>query len=227
MFSNIPTLAAALAFLTALSGCASPAQELMDPMESEDKEGGEIIVYGRSFYLEAASPLRHPIPGTSYEFSSQHFNTTPDATAIVVEVAWNDTFQDLDAELKFEEDIPCHTGFPSATCTVLDPTGHPQALVNHWLGQDVGQFKNDGGSLGAPDNPSRIIVEGDDLRHLSYYCEEICEWYTSADNKGPFIDLDWHLYISIFYGVEIPDGYTAIPWLKMDVEPNGINGGKY
>ncbi len=196
-----------------LSGCTTSTPQ---PLNAEDASVSpsnelEVVLHHKKFHIDAASPFGHTVPNQT--FITPYFNATPDAMAILVEVAWNDTFQDLDAELKFKEDIPCHTGFPSAACTVLDPTGHPQALVNNWLGQDVGQFKNRDGLPGAPDSPSRILVERDTLRILGAYCEENCTWFPSLENKGPFVDLEFHLFVSVFYGQAPPPGYTAIPWL--------------
>lgn len=146
-----------------------------------------------------ANPTITPGEGDHFGVS---FNTTADVRAIMVEVAWNDTVQDLDAYLKADvEECPYDDSLEDLACN-----------VDNWSYQyEFGVFQNKNGSPGMGDSPSRVLLDGDDLAEVIDACEGTCNWRALPWGRAPFADLEWHMWVSVFYE-DVPEGYTAIPW---------------
>ncbi len=198
------------------SGCisnpdAGPNGFSGDPQESDpsgDQTDTLISIYHASRHPVLAIPGGRPIIGSESGGFILGFNTTQNTTAILFEVAWNDTIQDLDTKLYLNVPFPCEPSF-TITCIVDEV---PQIAL-HVAGMRPGQFQNTNGAVGLPDNPSRILVEKEQLLELMPLCKDECEWSAGSAAKGPYIDLEWHAFVTVFDGMEIPEGYTAIPWL--------------
>lgn len=132
------------------------------------------------------------------------------ATGLVVEVAWSDPVQDLDAEMHAPEDL-------------ADPVRQTQRSQPFTcvVGQSraPGVYCNPGGRVGAPDAPSRIALDADELaEHLAPcspssqpYWGECGVWAIGFRSKDVNAMVQWHVYASVFVGQEIPKGYSAVP----------------
>jgi len=132
------------------------------------------------------------------------------ATGLVVEVAWDDAVQDLDAELHAPEDLSDPVREVQRTQPFTCMAGQSRA---------PGVYCNSAGHLGAPDAPSRIALSGSDLQaHLAPcspssqpYWGECGVWAIGFRSKDANAMVPWHVYATVFIGQEIPDGYTAVP----------------
>lgn len=121
------------------------------------------------------------------------------ATALIVELVWNDPVQDLDAEVHGPTDASV-AGGPFCGLAV---TGSPS-----WCDLD--------GSIAAPDSPSRIDLAGlggslSDCRKPGRVewgaCNVFALGFRSKDANAL---LDWRLVATVFVGGPPPEGFSAL-----------------
>lgn len=195
----------ALAVLVALAGCAGPAgpADRSEPPAPAPHAAGPAVLHLHG--TTTAGLYARNDPGGP--FSRLDYNVTRNTTAILVEVRWNDTLQDLDART-WPNDVdacppPSDPADPfsvgdAAVCTLDDASGY-------------GPYSNRGGDAGAGDSPSRLLVNQTDIATVQAQCgRDPCAWQAFAWARTPVADLEWDLWVSVFEG-PVPDGYTAIP----------------
>lgn len=191
--------------LTALlAGCNQPASTSLADVPDQTS-AAYSLVYHIEGYTELAVFAGLPAPG-SQGGPVLRFNTTENLTAVVLEVAWNDTVQDLDAALSADVNGIC---FDPPNCV------HPLSSLSGTAYTSFGDFYNQNGTVGDPDSPSRIVVKGLALQDVLDECASPCEWGAGAltKGKGPWVQVSWNLWVTVFYNEEPPSSYTAVPWL--------------
>ncbi|MHB1260508.1 MAG: hypothetical protein ACYC2H_02205 [Thermoplasmatota archaeon] len=153
-----------------------------------------IEVYVVPFMVESAGPKGAP----GFQ-AQQEVPADDNVTALVVELEWTGAF-DLDPYLS-------RTDLPGCLAT---PTGCAESFTAHYLDEgDDGNYWNKGGRFGSPDSPASIQVSTE--AYHSYDCAaEGCAWQARVQAKEAAVDVSGVLYVSVFRGVEIPAGYTAI-----------------
>lgn len=184
-----------------LAGCSgSPQPSAADPLQGPSSDGpdavqvftlnGSTMMGGRGTLIPEDAPLR--------------FTTDSSASAIVLELSWDDDVQDLNGFLRASVD-PCPAESPlrpvdEAFCVgddlILDSPG-------------FGAFRDADGDLGAPDNPSHLVVEGEALRQTLQECKDPCEWQSWPESEALHANVSWSLHVSVFRGA-VPPGYTAL-----------------
>ena len=122
------------------------------------------------------------------------------ATALVLELAWDSDVFDLDPNLIFDGGCPL----------LEDPVGcTASGGAAHWVDEgDDGNYWVKGGSTGAPDSPVRLEVGAEAL--TAYGCDEGCSAFARAIVKDVAVEVTGELVVSVFRGVPVPDGYSAL-----------------
>jgi len=135
------------------------------------------------------------------------FNITPATVAIVVEVAWDDPRQDLDARTWPERLQEC-----PPTWQPPDPWSLGDDLACELSNLDGRRaFMDAEGGPGQGDSPSRVAVDAAQVAEMRERCgEEGCTWAAWAWARHPVVGLQWDLWVSVFE-TPVPEGYTAIP----------------
>lgn len=190
--------------LVVFAGCADRAP---DPAPAPAAEGADpprlpelYAAHGTTVVGVWARPV---VPGID-ESPRLWFNVTGEQTGIVVELAWNDTVQDLDARINSRVDL----------CAQGDEIFFVFCAIAEALHIKVpGDLWNDQGSLGDPDSPSRLVVTREEVQAFLELCGDPCHVSSYPWAQDPIVDVEWFLYVTVFYG-EVPEDYTAIPWLK-------------
>jgi hypothetical protein len=139
------------------------------------------------------------------DFPRIFFNVTGDVTAILIELAWDDPVQDLDAYAHGDHG-PCDD-------PALDPDRAACEADFTLDGYDLAEVRNRGGGPGAPDSPSRVLATRDDLAGLLGVCGDPCafgSYPTTHQTEPAAADVEWRNYVTLFHG-PVPDGFTAIP----------------
>ncbi len=122
------------------------------------------------------------------------------AQAILVELAWNDTTQDLDPHLAGGADCFAVEENPAASC------------AEYAVGDgSAGKWWNRGGGTGAGDSVARIEVQGE---RLGMYTCDNCPWNATVWSRDVNRDVDWFLFATVFYDGPAPQGFTAVPWSR-------------
>lgn len=197
---------AVVVLLAALSGCAAPASPAGEPPAegaAEPPPSPPFVTYTlhnttlASVYANPILPDRWGSLGLGFRTDR---NTT---TAVLAELVWNDTAQDLDARL--EADVrrcPWEDNLDWAACHASMPLGDG--------GLEFGVFQNAQGVPGQGDSPSRAWADGERLLQVLDACSDPCNWTGYAWARTPIANIEWTLYVTVFEG-PVPDGFTAIP----------------
>lgn len=127
------------------------------------------------------------------------FKVRDGATAVVVELAWNDTVQDMDAMLLAANGCFDRHGFPDFLATCLADVVVADGSQGTWW--------NKGGAIGMPDSVSRIVVDGEALA-----AGGTGEWLAYAWTKDANVGLAFHVYATVLYDGRDPATFTAVPW---------------
>lgn len=130
------------------------------------------------------------------------------ASAIYVELKWNDTRQDLDA----------FTQAPDAYCSEQDGILLPFCVVGTYFCADfrAHAFTDCDGDLLSPDNPSRLVVRGQELAAALADCPADCIWQAYPTSKiWPSAAIAWTLNVTVYYGVNPWD--LAANWTHLYV----------
>jgi hypothetical protein len=187
--------------LAGLAGCSQPTPSAATPPPAADAAAPPAP----TVYHDAGT-IPVGLYGSDWANRDGHedirFNTTANVTAILVELAWTDPMQDIDAHLRALTD----------DCPDADDIDFVYCLVTPFAGeQNFGEFQARGGRPGAPDSPSRLLVSGDDLKAVMDACGDPCTWFAEPWATGPYAAIDFTLHVSVFTDGPPPDGYTAIP----------------
>lgn len=125
----------------------------------------------------------------------------PNATALVVELEWDDAVQDLDVEAHAQGGDGL-TGRPA--CGVASATD-PLMGSRSWCDLD--------GSLGAPDSPSRLDLHGLGLADCEPSgvdwgdCNVFALGFRSKDVNAL---LEWHFVATVFFSGPPPEHFSAL-----------------
>lgn len=131
-------------------------------------------------------------------------------TGLVLEVVWKDPVQDLDAEMH----APSDAGSPDAVTSSQAFTCEAGQTHSNAV------FCNPAGHVGAPDSPSRIIIDRQSLASFAKPCQppikpewgKACGvWSLGFRSKDANAMLHWDLYATVFMTGDVPQGYTAVP----------------
>lgn len=195
-----------LLVVPAFAGCAEPQEplpELPEPTPSSapvfQPDGAPpALPAGNGSWIETFHASGLMPAGTSALHSEPlSYPVGADASAIYVELAWNDTRQDLDA----------FTQAPQAYCSEQDGALMPFCVLGTYFCADfrVHAFTDCNGDFLSPDNPSRLVVHGDELANALHDCPADCVWQAYATSKWmPTAAITWTLNVSVYYG--------ANPW---------------
>jgi hypothetical protein len=201
--------------LVLLAGCSQPSDPALTapsptwaPSPIFEPDGTPPVMpapNGSSTETFHASGL---IPAGTSEFHAQAFAypVHQNATAIYLELAWNDTRQDLDA----------YTEAPMAYCSEADGLLLPFCTLGTYFCADfrVHAFTDCDGDLLSPDNPSRLVVRGDDIAGALAECDDPCMWEAYPTSKVmPEVAIEWHLNITVYYGLNPWD--VAANWTQL------------
>ncbi|MEA3165847.1 MAG: hypothetical protein QOJ26_713 [Thermoplasmata archaeon] len=125
----------------------------------------------------------------------------PNATALVVELEWDDAVQDLDVEAHAQ----AHDGFLGDTTCGVASVGDPLMGSRSWCDVD--------GSLAAPDSPSRLDLDQLQLADCEPSglewgdCNVFALGFRSKDANAL---LAWHLVATVFFGGPPPEAFSAL-----------------
>jgi hypothetical protein len=198
----LPALLAVLA--AALAGCAAggghPDADHSTPPAAEAPPPETFAAHGRIGAAYRSNPTAF-----GADFPRIFFNVTGDVTAVLVELAWDDPVQDLDA-FAHGDHGPCAED-------ASDPDRVGCEVDWSLDGYDFAEVRNRGGGPGAPDSPSRVLATRDDLAGLLARCGDPCAFgsYPTTHQTEPLAaDVEWWNYVTLFRG-PVPDGFTAIP----------------
>jgi hypothetical protein len=228
----VPARLVALALLVVLAGCSQPPPALpavepeapgrqgrADGPESAAGAPDEVVVTSGQ-HVEAGAPT---VTWTTYSTGGKttanaagwgwdtalalgvramDLYVPPNATALVIELEWDDGVQDLDAEAH----APRQSGLGGGPSCGFASLVSPRA----WCDLD--------GSIAFPDSPSRIDLAGLELAGVLDDCDQPSrpQWgdcnvfalgFRSKDANAL---LDWHLVATVFVGGPPPDGFSAL-----------------
>ena len=139
--------------------------------------------------------LPYGVPFAPYDQQDpRRFEVGDNVTAALIEVVWDDMTSDLDAyaipdrcpDIGPQVDVECEVGVTTRT--------------THW-------YDADGGSPGAGDSPSRLMLAD---QVLQTECPSSCDWTFGAHARTLAARVVVDLYVTLFYG-DVPDGFTAVP----------------
>ena len=127
------------------------------------------------------------------------FEVGRNATAIVAELAWADGASDLDLLLV----APHYCNGPVES--------FPVCIAKAFVGDPAGTgvWRSDGGLPGQGDSPAGIQVASAEWQAFDCADHTSCTWGASVSAKAT-AGAAFHLYATVFYGEEPPQGYTAI-----------------
>lgn len=132
------------------------------------------------------------------------FNVTSNVTALLVELAWDDPVQDLDA----------FANAAAPSCPESDTADRAACEADATLdGYSFSEVRNRGGGPGAPDSPSRVLATREVLAPILDLCGDPCPFgsYPRTHQMGPVsANVAWENHVTLFYG-PVPEGFTAIP----------------
>jgi hypothetical protein len=172
---------------------APPPAAAAPPVQVFHKNGTTLV-----------SQYANPVLPSQWGSLGIDFKAAQNATAILVEVAWDDTTVDLDARAQADvKRCPWTDPMDIAACATLG-----SALADGSF--EFGVFQNTNGTPGAGDSPSRVLVDGEWLAEVLDACANPCPWTAYAWARTPAADVTWDLAVSVFYG-PVPPGYTALP----------------
>lgn len=203
----------------ALAGClgdeaapdppgTSPADSPADPApdSAEGAVEATLAADGRVLRATFASRGRMGVevaPGIAGPQDSDgwqlRFPVEAGATAVVVEVAWNDTVQDLDAYLAGAKDCYDRVPFPDMAVVCLGDLVAADGTYGLWWNRD--------GAVGQPDSPSRIVATGAQLADAG-----TGTWQAHTWAKDASADLEFHVFATVLYDGSDPAAFTAVPW---------------
>jgi predicted small lipoprotein YifL len=225
-----PVLLVACLSLVALAGCGAPAAgpPAAEPAEPErQSRAEEDVVADAENEVEVASGRRQETgaPVVTWKSYSTRGTTTanaagwgldtalglgvramnlylpPNATALVVELEWDDAVQDLDVE--------AHAQGGDGLAA------RPECGVGSALGPVMGSraWCDFGGSLAAPDVPSRLDLHGLELADCEPAgldwgdCNVFALGFRSKDANAL---LEWHLIATVFFEGPPPEAFSAL-----------------
>lgn len=179
----------------------APAPEGERRTSLDSEQVAPIEVHSMPFHLDVdggkstVANLLQPDPRLDLDLSG--------ATAVILELAWDSDVFDLDPWLIFLDG--CSEG--EDLQAMVDCT--PSEAEDHWLGEDDdGNYWVKDGSIGAPDSPVRLEITQAALQ--AFGCEGSCSAFARAIVKEAAVDVDGELVVSVFRGVPVPDGYSAL-----------------
>jgi hypothetical protein len=125
------------------------------------------------------------------------------ATALVLELRWDSAVYDLDPTLILSDGCD-EAGPPEEFAACM-----PSAAINHWLVEgDDGNYWVKDGSLGDPDSPVRLEIGRVAL--AGYGCGIGCSAMARVIAKDLAVDVSGELVLSVFRGIDVPAGYSAL-----------------
>lgn len=219
-------------WLVSLAGCSAPAADAppLEPTEpgresraedegdgAADADGEVVVTSGREGPVDApvVTWTSYSTKGTTTANAAgwgwdtalglgvraMDLYLPPNATALVVELEWDDDVQDLDVEAHAPGPPD---GLAGTSCGVAS-IGDPLFGSRSWC--DLG------GSLGAPDGPSRLDLLGLGLADCEPSgvewgdCNVFALGFRSKDANAL---LSWHLVATVFVGGPPPEGFGAL-----------------
>jgi hypothetical protein len=225
-----PLLAIVLLALFALAGCSTPQADAPVPEAAEperqsrgedegaaDADAEVVVTSGRR--QEAGTPV---VTWTSYStrgtttanaagwgldtalglgVRAMDLYLPSNATALVVELEWDDAVQDLDVEAHAQGG----DGLAGRPVCGVASAADPFFGSRSWCDLD--------GSLGSPDAPSRLDLQGLGLADCERSglewgdCNVFALGFRSKDANAL---LAWHLVATVFFGGPPPEGFSAL-----------------
>lgn len=185
--------------LVLLVGCASPVPTGSDEASAPLATGlprptPGVVVQVVPFHVDSAGPKGFP----GFQ-AAEPIDGNETVTALLVELEWTGQY-DLDLYLARTDQGGC----------LATPTGCAESAAAHYAdeGHD-GNYWNKAGRFGAPDSPARVEVPA--AAYAAYDCAVVgCPWEARVQAKEGAMDVDGVLYVSVFFGQDIPAGYTAV-----------------
>ena len=156
------------------------------------------VVYHQTGVMgaEALSRLGGPTHSIASANYTMDFEVGVIATAIVVELAWQDQASDLDLQV-----------FSPTFCPLGVSIDWPLCFANGYLGDaaGTGSWRDEGGLPSQGNTPTRIQLVASEWQ--AYGC---CDWSAVAWAKAT-AGTPFDFYATVFYGEAPAEDYTAIP----------------
>jgi hypothetical protein len=177
-----------------------PAQDNDTGPVTVETDAGQIFVYHARGYFDPGVATWFWGSGWTMQHNvSLPFPVFANASGMVAELLWDDAFHDIDLHFRGAS----APAFPYDTVCATVPV--PPSLVecgDEWLRE---------GSPGSPDSPAVMRFVDDIEPHgcTSPPGTFDCRYIAWADAYGLTTRVDFDIYVSVFYGMEPPEGYSA------------------
>lgn len=170
---------------------------LVEAVVAEDGRLQRATFHGEGHVgAEAVTYLAGPMDTEGWQLE---FPVAAGATAVVVEVAWNDTVQDLDAVLGGANGCFDHVPFPEFVAECMVDLVRGDGTYGYWWNKE--------GSVGMPDSPSRIVATGPQLQDAGEGT-----WTAYIWSKDVNVELGFHIFATVLYDGTDPAAVSVIPW---------------